>query len=350
LPNADTPEEVPSGLAAAITDIPREVSATTREAWEGVRRALPSSLGGERNMATECPLESLGRTGKGLLAAAGLPFAPVQGAARSLIGHSMVSADQALRRGAVALYGEDKVRAAEQATGQTPGGMTYDEARRKADILLSLSGPRGGLAAAQGPAPSAPPPQLPPPPEERPPSPVWPRPPELPPLHAGIRITGHGPLGPILEGYQGRWADAVDWLRRAGTGDASAVLSHPDVPDPIDVVWGNKLGGLQHILEKHPEVASDLPERLAQMQAVSRTPNRIVLEGGNARAVVRRGYDSEKKTWLLTAYETRREGGRTESPSGLPDPTRSSGPPGGANLGGSPANNKMKGRERESNQ
>ena len=64
------PAEPPSGFAAAITDIPREVAATTREAWENLRRAVPSSLGGERDMASEGPLESLARTGQGLLAAA----------------------------------------------------------------------------------------------------------------------------------------------------------------------------------------------------------------------------------------------------------------------------------------
>src|SRR5262249_13822541 len=288
VPNDDA-EEVPSGLAAAITDIPREVKASTREAWENLRRALPSSLGGGRGMANEGPLEGLGRTGKGLLAAAALPFAPVQRVARSLTGHSMVAADQALRQGAVGLYGEDKVRAAEQATGHSPGGMTYDEARRHADTLLSLSGPRGGLAAAiqpapggpaasQGPSPTAPPP----PPDEEPPFTAAPPRPGLPPLHDGTRIAGHGPLGPILDGYQGRWADAVEWLRRAQTGDASGVLSHPEVPDPIDVIWGTSDYGLAKIIAKHPEVVDDLPDRLARMHKISETENRIRLADGTS--------------------------------------------------------------------
>lgn len=169
-----TPDAVPSGLAAAITDIPREVGATTREAWENLRRALPSTLGGERDMASEGPFESVGRTGKGLLAAAALPFAPLQGAVRSLIGHPMVAVDQALRRGAVGLYGEDKVGDSELATGQTPGGMTYDEARRRADIVPHLMPPRGGTAVLRpppqtnppGPAPNTGPRGFPPPPTQ----------------------------------------------------------------------------------------------------------------------------------------------------------------------------------------
>ncbi|MBV9559166.1 MAG: hypothetical protein JOY90_01690 [Bradyrhizobium sp.] len=152
-----SPVELPSGFVAGITDIPREMAASTREAWENLRRTLPSSLGGDRDMASEGTLESLGRTGQGLLAAAALPFAPLQGAARSLMGHPMVAVDQALRREAVGLYGEDKVRDAELATGQTPGGMTYDEARRNADTALSLIAPRrgspAGLESRQLPAP-----------------------------------------------------------------------------------------------------------------------------------------------------------------------------------------------------
>jgi len=144
---ASASPQAPSGFAAAITDIPREMGASTQEAWGNLRRALPSSLGGERDLVSEGTLERLVRTGQGLLAAAALPFAPLQGIARSVLGHPMVAVDQALRRGAVALYGEDKVRAAELATGQTPGGMSYDDARRNADTALSLIAPRRGSPA-----------------------------------------------------------------------------------------------------------------------------------------------------------------------------------------------------------
>jgi hypothetical protein len=43
---------------------------------------------------------------------------------------------------------------------------------------------------------------------------------------------------------------------------------------------------------------------LVPAEAVSVTENRIVLEGDGARAVVRRGHDRARKTWVLTAYET----------------------------------------------
>jgi hypothetical protein len=97
----------------------------------------------------------------------------------------------------------------------------------------------------------------------------------LPPLHGGVTIAERGgPLGPVLDGLENRWRDAVAWLRHARTGDARGVLSHPDVPAPIDVAWGHDRGGLAHILRKHPEVIDALPERLA----VERTTTRIASE------------------------------------------------------------------------
>jgi hypothetical protein len=74
---------------------------------------------------------------------------------------------------------------------------------------------------------------------------------DLPPLHEGAQIVGQGANGPVVDGYAGRWADAVDWLRRAETGDARGVLEHPQVPGRIDVVWGDARYGLAHIMAEH---------------------------------------------------------------------------------------------------
>lgn len=124
----------------------------------------------------------------------------------------------------------------------------------------------------------------------------------LPAPPRGATIAENGPLGPVVRGLKGRWADAVAWLQSARTGDARGVLEHPDVPGPIDVVWGNDRGGLQHIMEKHPEVVADLPQRLAAMRAVSSSANRIILASPDTRAVLRLTYDGQAKTWLVTAY------------------------------------------------
>jgi hypothetical protein len=174
--------------------------------------------------------------------------------------------------------------------------------------------------------------------------PVGAAPRELPDLHEGARIAGDGPHGPIVHGYEGRWAEAVDWLRRAETGDARGVLSHPEVPEPIDVIWGDKDHGLAHIVARHPEVLPDLPERISRMQKVWEDNHRIRLQSPDQSeiAVLRTDYDGEHKVWLLSAYDrTARRGGETpESPPGLPGPTRSSTPPGNTNVGNPDSNNK----------
>ncbi len=132
----------------------------------------------------------------------------------------------------------------------------------------------------------------------------------LPPLHAGAWQAGDGPHGPVIEGYQGRWPEAVDWLRRAQTGDLKGVLAHPQVPGRIDVVWGEhdrgtlEGHGLKHIIEQdRPEMVADLPNRLAAMKKVKETPNRIQLSDGNSTAIVSRDWAGQPKTWLLTAFE-----------------------------------------------
>lgn len=148
------------------------------------------------------------------------------------------------------------------------------------------------------------------------------------PPHEGARIVEHGPNGPVADGYQGRWAEAVDWLRRSQTGDARGVLTHPQIGAPIDVIWGNSRYGLEHIFDLHPEVVPDLPERLARMTIdhihdEGKPSARIVL-GNRARgewAVLRNYFDGEKKTWLLTAFQGPGPGSgfrRGERPGGPP--------------------------------
>jgi hypothetical protein len=161
----------------------------------------------------------------------------------------------------------------------------------------------------------------------------------LPPLHEGVTIVERGgPLGPVLDGLQNRWRDAVAWLRHARTGDARGVLSHPDVPAPIDVVWGDTGGGLAHILARHPDVVDVLPDRLARMRVVQRSENRIRLTDGEYTAVIRRDHNGKAKTWLLTAFEGVSDGvprsgrGSTVSPSELRGPLTSRAAPGEPNV------------------
>lgn len=152
--------------------------------------------------------------------------------------------------------------------------------------------------------------------ELRPDMPAGPRP--LPRLPEGVAQVGEGAHGPVLDGLQDRWAEAVSLLAAARHGDARGVLAHPDVPGRIDLVWGDEKGGLRHILFKHPEIVDGLPDLLSRMKVETASANRIVLSTPDHRAVVRLTYDGEAKTWLMTAYEAgerrRRAEGRTERP------------------------------------
>jgi hypothetical protein len=85
----------------------------------------------------------LGKTGEALLGIAALPLSPIQGALRSLVGHPMVATADLLRRGAVQLYGEDRVAKAEELAGLTVGGMTYEDAKAQVDTGLMALGSRG---------------------------------------------------------------------------------------------------------------------------------------------------------------------------------------------------------------
>lgn len=66
------------------------------------------------------------------------------------------------------------------------------------------------------------------------------------------RITHVGVNEPVIEGPQGRVADAIGWLRKAQTGDVKGVLDHPDVAGPIDVIHRSPEGGLLRIDDDHP--------------------------------------------------------------------------------------------------
>lgn len=134
--------------------------------------------------------------------------------------------------------------------------------------------------------------------DEGPPDPAF-------PLPDGATRAGEGQFGPVLDGLQDRWADAVTWLRGARTGDAIGVLAHPDVGQRIDVVWGDERAGLKHIIDKHPYVLPDLPERLSRMTLIEQRGNLLVLatEDGAERAIITTEGRGAQKTWLLTAYE-----------------------------------------------
>ncbi len=103
-------------------------------------------------------------------------------------------------------------------------------------------------------------------------------------------------------------------LSKAGVGEIKSGLRHPELGS-IDVPWGEpaKLDengrritdgfGLAKVMQLHPEVIGDLPDRLASTSVSRRSTNRIRLASPHLVAIVRLEFDGEPKTWLLTAFD-----------------------------------------------
>ena len=65
--------------------------------------------------------------------------------------------------------------------------------------------------------------------------------------------------------------------------------------------------GLAKIVKYHPDIIDGLPATVAGLPVRSKSANRVILESDDAKVLVRLDYDSNAKSWLLTAY--RKEGG-----------------------------------------
>lgn len=132
-------------------------------------------------------------------------------------------------------------------------------------------------------------------------------------------------FGPVWRDLKHDATGAVERLKGAQAGEAVAALHHPDVGD-IDLVWGKEGSaekdyldgyGLSKITKKHPEVVDDLQGLLSGMEVVSRSKNRVKLESGDHKAVVRLEWDGKAKQWLLTEFKKEEEPGagkRTGTP------------------------------------
>jgi hypothetical protein len=104
-----------------------------------------------------------------------------------------------------------------------------------------------------------------------------------------------------VDGLQGRYKEALGWLRDARTGDVRGVLNHPEMPGrSIDLIYGDSKGGLRHIDENHAGDADRLPEAFANLPVKTEGPTRTILQDDRARAVIPKDIKGEPKDWLLT--------------------------------------------------
>lgn len=117
-----------------------------------------------------------------------------------------------------------------------------------------------------------------------------------------------GAFGTIYTQFKGKPQEAIAFLLEKKEGEAVGALHHKDIGD-IDLVWGKEGTaksdgfGLAKLAKYHPEVLGNLQEILDAMVVVKRTDNRVQLESETHQASVRLTWDSEKKNWLLIAFE-----------------------------------------------
>lgn len=121
------------GVSQAVTDVPSEIKRTAGANLETMRQALPQSLGGTRDMTKEGFVEGLGKTGAAIAAIPGLISSPITGAARSLIGHPMASAEHAV----------GTILNPSVAAKDIPDEM-YQKAASEVETALSAAGARTG--------------------------------------------------------------------------------------------------------------------------------------------------------------------------------------------------------------
>lgn len=120
-----------------------------------------------------------------------------------------------------------------------------------------------------------------------------------------IKPVGVGAFGNIYNQFRGKSKAAIEFLKKLGSGEATAALHHHTIGD-ISLVWGDKKAGLDKILRKHPEVVDNLQSIIDSMEVVQESDNRIKLESPTHFAVVSKEYKGEpREQWLLTAYEKR---------------------------------------------
>lgn len=134
----------------------------------------------------------------------------------------------------------------------------------------------------------------------------------LPRIPKGASVAGTGPHGPIVNGLEGRFPEAVDWLRKAKTGDARGVLSHPELGDRrVDLIHGTPTYGVRHIDKEHPGDLDKLPQSWEKLRLTKEGRTRTFLDNEDYRAVVPKNFEGTQKDWLLTFYK-RDENGRPD--------------------------------------
>lgn len=128
---------------------------------------------------------------------------------------------------------------------------------------------------------------------------------------------GKGMFGNIYDQFRGRLKEAFDFLIKHKSGDLLGVF-HRDGFGDIDLVWGDKGGGAEHIIDKHVGEGKSFAteeEAFTEIDRIIKTGkkdfengDKVVFKDGNKIVTVRKNWREKgkkiaDKNWVLTAYD-----------------------------------------------
>lgn len=132
-----------------------------------------------------------------------------------------------------------------------------------------------------------------------------------------LKPIGKGSFGDVYNQFQGNAQEAFAFLKEKRSGDVLGVFSRDGVGD-IDVVWGDKGGGLSHIIDKHvgegksflsvDEAAKVIDSIIKTGDKNFENGDKIVFKKESKLVTIRKnvrdkGKKIADKNWILTAYD-----------------------------------------------
>lgn len=132
-----------------------------------------------------------------------------------------------------------------------------------------------------------------------------------------LKPIGKGSFGDVYNQFQGNAQEAFAFLKEKRSGDVLGVFSRDGVGD-IDVVWGDKGGGLSHIIDKHvgegksflsvDEAAKVIDSIIKTGDKDFENGDKIVFKKESKLVTIRKnvrdkGKKIADKNWILTAYD-----------------------------------------------
>lgn len=129
--------------------------------------------------------------------------------------------------------------------------------------------------------------------------------------------VGNGFFGMIYDQFKGKVKEAVSFLSKVKGGDLLGVFKRNGFGD-VDLVWGDKNGGWNHILNKHvgegksfatpAEAAEAIDEIIKNGDKDFENGDKAVFMIGTRKVTVRKNFREKgkkiaDKNWVLTAYD-----------------------------------------------